>query len=280
MNDQARELRKMVKQMDLPRVIAVTSGKGGVGKTNITINLALALIQLDQRVAILDGDLGLANADVVLGMYPEYNLWHVLKGEKKLREIVMEGPKGLGIIAGGSGIYELANINQLGVKKIFSSLKQIDKLYDFILIDTGAGLHSSVVSILLTVDEILIIATPEPASIADAYGLIKTIVSHKQYPKITVLPNMVNSPKEGKLTWHKINVVTKQFLNFEVHYGGAIFRDPKVLKSVNDQQPFILTYPVSSASRSIAEVAKILLSTHSISYHGDFMGGDCDEFKA
>lgn len=265
MNDQAWELRKIVRQKQkiLPRVIAITSGKGGVGKTNVTINLALALISLNKRVAILDGDLGLANADIVLGMYPEYNIWHVLKGEKKLHEIVMEGPSGLGIISGGSGLAELANVNPVDVRRLLTSLTEFDQMYDFILIDTSAGLSRNVISFLLAVDEMLVIATPEPPSIADAYGLVKTIVSNNEFPKITIVTNKVSSPREGELTWHKINAVANQFLNVDVNYGGFILRDPKVLQAVTDQQPFILAYPASSASRSIIEVAKKLLKTQS-----------------
>lgn len=261
MTDQAAGLRKIVnkEQFKLPRIIAVTSGKGGVGKTNVSVNLAISLIKHKQSVALLDADLGLANADIFLGMYPKHTLWHVLRGEKKLDDIITEGPMGLRIIAGSSGIYELANVNHELLEQFIDSIKQLTNL-DFLIIDTSAGLNRSLIQFLLAVDEILVIATSEPSSIADAYGLIKTIIQRDPKKQIFILANMVRSPNEGKLTWQKINIVTKKFLDYEVKYLGCILHDAKIVTAINDQEPFVLAYPASSASRSMEEIARKILT--------------------
>ena len=261
MKDQAEGLRKIVnkKHLRFPRIIAVTSGKGGVGKTNVSVNLAISLIKHKQHVALLDADLGLANADILLGVYPKYTLWHVLRGEKQLSDIIAEGPMGLKIIAGSSGIYELANLNHAPLEQFINSIKRLAD-FDFLIIDTSAGLNRNLIKFLLAVNEILIIATPEPSSIADAYGLIKTIVQRDPKKKIMILANMVRSPNEGKLTWQKINIVTKKFLDYEVKYIGCILHDAKVVTAINDQEPFVLAYPASSASRSIEEIARKILT--------------------
>ncbi|MGI6225623.1 MAG: MinD/ParA family protein, partial [Peptococcales bacterium] len=163
----------------LTKVITVASGKGGVGKTNFTLNFGLALAELGQKVLILDADLGLANVDVILGIVPKYNLLHVINDEKELSEIVIEGPKGIKIIPGGSGIYELADLKEWQLERFLIRLTTLEKEYDYLLIDTGAGISKNVLDFALAADEIFIITTPEPTSITDAYGLIKTLDKHK-----------------------------------------------------------------------------------------------------
>ncbi len=261
MKDQAESLRQLVRRR-LPqtsRTIAITSGKGGVGKTNISVNLALSLVRLNKKVALLDADLGLANADIVLGVYPNYNLTHVLQGEKEIKNIILEGPLGLHVLAGGSGVYDLANLGQWQLERFIRSMEQLDQEYDFLIIDTGAGIHRSVLSFVLSVDEVIVVTTPEPTSITDAYGMVKTIIQRTPETNIRVLVNMAAIPRDGEIVFQKLNTVVKQFLNRNILYGGYILRDPNVARSVLEQEPFVLAYPVSSATRSIERVAHTLI---------------------
>jgi len=262
MNDQAQRLRDLVNRdpCTVARTVAVTSGKGGVGKTNIAINLALALINMNQKVALLDGDLGLANADLLLGVYPKYTLLDIVNGKRELSDIVIEGPLGLKVIAGGSGVYELANISQMGLDRLISAAIHLNGELDFLIVDTSAGLARKVIRVIMAVSEVLVVATSEPSSIADAYGLIKTILQREPEKEITILANMVRSPNEGLLVWQKINMMTSRFLQREVKYVGGVFFDPKVVSAVRAQQAFLLAYPGSSASRSVYSVAENLLT--------------------
>lgn len=261
MCDQAQGIRNRVSQksVTIPRVLAVASGKGGVGKTNISINLALTLINNNQTVALLDADLGLANADLVLGVYPQYTLLDILTGNKELGDIIVDGPLGLKIIAGSSGVYELANIDQLTLSRFISTAVHLNQDLDFLIIDTSAGLSRNVIALTMAVDEVLVVATSEPSSIADAYGLIKTILQRDPDKEIIVIGNMVRSPNEGMLIWQKINIMTTRFLQREVKYAGCVLYDQKVAAAVQKQQAFVLAYPGSSASRSIQQLAVNLL---------------------
>ncbi|HHX02178.1 MAG TPA: MinD/ParA family protein [Firmicutes bacterium] len=267
MTDQAQLLRNLVNQTAcyIPRTVAVTSGKGGVGKTNIAINLALALINLKQKVALLDGDLGLANADLLLGVYPKYTLVDIVNGKRELRDIIIEGPQGLKVIAGSSGVYELANMNQMGLDRLISAAVHLNQGLDFLIVDTSAGLARSVIRVIEAVNEVLVVATSEPSSIADAYGLIKTIIQREPEKEIVIIANMVRSPNEGLLVWQKINLMTTRFLRREVKYGGSVLYDHKVVAAVRSQQAFILAYPGSIASRSVKTAAENLLTKNYLS---------------
>lgn len=262
MVDQGQGVREIInhKLTPISRLIAVTSGKGGVGKTNVSVNLALALINYNQKVALLDADLGLANADIILGVYPRYTLMDVFNGTKKLDEIVINGPLGLKIIAGSSGVYELATMDPLALGRLIDSAIHLDQFLDFLIVDTSAGLNRNVVQFALALDEILVVATSEPSSIADAYGLVKTILHREPDKQIAVVANMVRSPNEGLLVWQKLNLMTTNFLQRELKYAGSVLYDKRVADAVKEQQPFILAYPGCSASRSIRSVAWNLLT--------------------
>lgn len=261
MKDQAEVLRKMVetKGNTLSRIIAVTSGKGGVGKTNISVNLSLCLARQGYKVALLDADLGLANADIVLGVNPPYTLANVLREEKTIHDIMLDGPLGLKILAGGSGFYELANLSQWRLDLFIKELETIDFEFDFIIVDTGGGIHRNVLSFVLAVEEILVVTTPEPTAITDAYGMIKVIKQKNPQATVQIAVNMVKNPKEAELVCHKLNTVLRQFLNTEVDYAGYVIFDHNVGRSVSLQQPLLLKYPVSAASRSIERIAHYLL---------------------
>lgn len=259
MRDQADGLRKLVKKkVANSRIIVVTSGKGGVGKTNVAVNLALALRQLDFRVALIDVDLGLANVDIVLGVNPRYNLGHVFRGEKTLQEIIIEGPLGLKLLTGGSGITELANLNGWRLDLFIKSLEDLNREFDFVILDTGAGIHQSVLSFALAASEVLVVTTPEPTAITDAYGLIKVIYQRNPKTQIRLVVNMARSPGEAEAVVEKLNSVLREYVRREVDYIGYLLYEQQVNKSVAEQLPVLLTYPSSMASRSIKRIANIL----------------------
>ncbi|MCT4564078.1 MAG: MinD/ParA family protein [Maledivibacter sp.] len=273
MNDQATNLRelissfrqnnnKIIKMNQKPetgaRVLAVTSGKGGVGKTNFTINLGIALSKKNKKVTIIDADLGLGNVDVVLGMVPRFTLANVMRGEASILDIINKGPNGINIISGGSGINDLIDLSREEIDNLISNFYLLNEISDYILIDTGAGINSSVVSFIEASDEVVIVITPEPTSITDAYALIKNIRRSNKSVKLMV--NRIESSKEGYEVYNKINSATKRFLDFEVENLGFIYEDSAVRKSVREQKPFILKFPNSVASKGIDLIAYNLIN--------------------
>ncbi len=259
MKDQAEGLRRLMdKQNATSRIVAVTSGKGGVGKTNIAVNLALALCQMKYRVALLDVDLGLANVDIVLGVTPSYNLGHVFRGEKTLRDIIMEGPLGLKVLSGGSGVADLANLNGWRLEAFIKSLEQLNREFDFVILDTGAGIHRNVLSFVLAATEVLVVTTPEPTAITDAYGLLKVIHQRNAHTKVRLVVNMAKSVNEAEMVADKLNSVLREYVGWEVDYAGPILQESQVGKAVADQQPVLLAFPTSMSSRSLKRIAGVL----------------------
>ncbi|NLM26072.1 MAG: MinD/ParA family protein [Firmicutes bacterium] len=264
MKDQAYVLRRLVKNRDRgskTRIIAITSGKGGVGKTNLSVNLGLALINLGQKVALLDADLGLANVDMLLGIFPEYTLTNVLKGEKNLNQILQTGPLGLQVMPGGSGVFELANLNQFTLERLIHSLENLDGQFDYVLIDTSPGLGSAVINFILAADQVLVVTTTEPTSITDAYGQIKTILQRNPDCNIHLIVNQASSPAQAQSVWERLNTVVQRFLRGNVQFGGYILADHRVKQAVSQQKPFIVAYPNSSASRCVNQIAKGIVDT-------------------
>ncbi len=260
MRDQAEGLRKLVGINDAaPRVIAVTSGKGGVGKTNIATNLSLVLCQMGYRVVLLDVDLGLANVDIVLGITPKFNLGHVFRGEKSLQDIMVEGPLGLKILSGGSGITDLANLNGWRLEVFIKSLEQLNRDFDFVILDTGAGIHRTVLSFVLAATEVLVVTTPEPTAITDAYGLLKVIHQRSPHAQVRLLVNMAKSPNEAELVADKLNSVLREYVAWEVDYIGYILQESHLAKAVSDQQPVLLAFPSAMSSRSLKRIAGTLV---------------------
>lgn len=240
------------------RIVAVASGKGGVGKTNVAVNLSLALVEMGYRVGLIDVDLGLANADIVLGLSPIYNLGHVFRGEKTLQDIVVEGPLGLKLLAGGSGVSDLANLNGWRLEVFVNSLEQLNREFDFVFLDTSAGIHRNVMSFVLATSEVLVVTTPEPTSITDAYGLIKVIYQENPKAQIRLIVNMARSPNEAELVVNKLNSVLREFVKREVEYLGYILYEQQVNKAVAEQLPILLAFPSSMTSRSLKRMARIL----------------------
>lgn len=270
-SDQAVGLRKMMEknhasafpkikeQKKNTRVITITSGKGGVGKTSLSVNLGLALAKQGKKVLLFDADLGLANVNVMLGVLPKYNLYHVVKGHKSLAEIIINTPEGLDIIAGASGYSSLANLSDAQRSKLVSEFDNLGD-YDILLIDTGAGISSSVIDFTMPADEVIVVTSPEPTSITDAYGAIKSIVLENPEKNIKLLVNRSASSLEGRKVAERVINISNQFLNIKIDTLGFIYDDQNVPKSVRKQRPYYLAFPDSKASGCLNHVVARLLN--------------------
>ena len=272
MRDQAEKLRQLVqkshsnnkspviKQPEArARVVTITSGKGGVGKTNFTVNLALALASLGQKVLVIDADLGLANVDVVLGCSAPYNMLNLLENRYKLSDIVTDGPKGIKFMSGGSGIYQLANLSDIQLQHIISQITLLDKWADIILIDTGAGLNRNVLNFVMAADEVVIITTPEPTAITDAYAMIKAYSQHHGRAPLNLVINRVLDMEEGKAVVEKLIKLAYRFLGLKVQSMGFVYEDRNVVNAVKSQVPLLMLYPETISSRCIEHIAQRLL---------------------
>lgn len=244
------------------RVISVTSGKGGVGKTNVVVNLAIALSKLGKRCLVLDADLGLGNIDILLGLTPEFNIGHVLRGEKTMADIVMDGPCGIKILPASSGVYELADLQSEARISIISHLEEFCAAsggFDFMLIDTAAGISGNVLFFNIASREIIVVVTPEPTAITDAYALMKVLRQKYDERAFHLIVNSVKSRKEGLEVYRNISLAGDKFLNISVDYIGCILHDELIYKSVARQMAVIEAYPDSKASRSFAELADAVI---------------------
>lgn len=248
------------KQRQMPRVITVTSGKGGVGKTTFTINLAISLAELGQRVFIIDADLGTANIDVLLNLHPKYNLTHIINKEKELLDIIVEGPGGIHVIPGGSGLQYLANMEDRQFDYLISNLQMLEQYADIIIIDTGAGLSKNVINFVLAADSVIVVTTPEPHSITDAYAIMKVLDEHKFNTSPYLLLNKVDSLKEYQDISSKIIEVANRFLSLKISALGYILEDPVVPKANRRLVPFFLEYPDAAATRCVKNIAQQLLN--------------------
>ncbi|MFW6365826.1 MAG: MinD/ParA family protein [Spirochaetota bacterium] len=257
--DQAANLRKLfVASNEQPkkrtRTIAITSGKGGVGKTSLSVSLAIALARDQSKVTLLDADLGLANVNVVLGTIPKFNLYHVIKGKKKIEDIIVTVPEGIKIIAGAPGYHQLANLDDK-VRDRFIGELDVLKNDDYLIIDTGAGVSQNVLSFIIAADEIIVVTTPEPTAITDAYGINKSIAAQSTENTIRLIVNRVQTVSEARRVAERIINIASQFLNIKVENLGFIYEDPFVAKSVRHQKPFVTGYPKCKASGCINMIA-------------------------
>ena len=237
------------------RIIAVTSGKGGVGKSTVAANLAIALGSFSDQVSLLDADFGLSNIDVLFGMTPQYNIGHVIFGEKEIDEIAITGPNGVRIIPSSSGVQELADMNSSQRRSLIRSLQKYSRDTDWLLIDTAAGISVNVTQLIGMASETIVVTTPEPTAIVDAYAIIKVIAAEKFNAPVSLIVNKAANAKEAEGVANQIRNVTKQFLSRDVEYLGYITRDPMVNKAVMRQEPITLCYPESPASRCFDRIA-------------------------
>ena len=237
------------------RVIAVTGGKGGVGKTNISVNLGAALANRGNRVVLLDGDMGLANIDVVLGLTPAKNISDVLSGEATLKDVMVEGPSGMKVIPAASGVQDMVNLSSAHHSGIIHAFSELSDQLDVLIIDTAAGISSDVVNFVKASQEVLVVVCDEPASITDAYGLIKMLSTKHGVDHFRVLANMVRSDQEGMSLFSKLQKVTSRFLDINIQYAGCIPHDENLRKAIKRQRAVYQAYPKSNASIAFDKLA-------------------------
>lgn len=243
-----------------PHVITLTSGKGGVGKTNITANLACQLSKLRRRVMILDADLGLANIDIIFGISPQFNIGHVLAGEKTLSEILIEGPSGIRILPASSGIVDATEISEAQKILLLQQMEDLEPDFDYLLIDTSGGINGNVIYFALAGQTTLVIVTHEPTSLADAYALIKVLSISYHQTNFTIVVNEVSGEPEALEVYRRLSSATDRFLNVALDYAGFIPHDPRVRQAVRAQKPFMELYPSCNAAKGIKEIARNLIA--------------------
>lgn len=237
------------------RVVAITSGKGGVGKTTLTASLAVSLTALGKRVFVIDADLGTANMDIVLGLSPKYNLTHLITGERSLLEIAVPAPGGFALIPGGSGLQELTQLSESQFSQVIRSFNQLEDLSDFILLDTGAGISRDVSNFLLASDEVIVVTTPEPHAITDAYAINKVMTSLGVRAPRKVIVNRVEGELEASVVSSKLKKVVRQYLNDELEFLGGVREDRAVTLSLKKQSPLLLFDPDSNAAKDIVRIS-------------------------
>ncbi|HEY8538106.1 MAG TPA: MinD/ParA family protein [Steroidobacteraceae bacterium] len=237
------------------QVIAVTGGKGGVGKTSVAVNLATALASVGRRAMLLDGDLGLANVDVLLGLSPRYTMAHVLSGERSLEEIIVESPQGIQVVPGASGVADLANLSAAGHLSLVQAFSSLSTRVDVLIVDTAAGIAHSVVQFSQAAQHVLIVVCDEPASLTDAYALVKVLSRHHRVTHFRVVANMVRTPGDGEILFQKLQRVTSKFLDVTLEYVGEIPEDPYLRRSIREQRPVVAAFPACPSSRAFKKLA-------------------------
>lgn len=264
--DQAEQLRiiKANRQSrPLARVITVTSGKGGVGKSNTAINLAIQFKKMGKRVIILDADFGLANIEVMFGAVPKHNLCDLIYQKKNIKEIITWGPMDVGFISGGSGIAGMSNLSRDYLTYIIQNLAELDAIADIIIVDTGAGIADAVLEFLVASGEILLVTTPEPTSITDSYSLLKALCRHPRFKesdtKIKMIANRVEKESEGEILFNKLNAVVARYLKITMTYLGSVMQDNMLMKAVMQQMPVSLQNPQAKSSQAFEKIALRLL---------------------
>lgn len=240
------------------RVIAVSSGKGGVGKTNSAVNLAVAFSNMGKKVLLLDADLGLGNLDVLLGLAPKYNIGHLLRGEKSIEEVIVNGPAGIMILPASSGVHELTDLGTEQRLALSSHLENMAAGIDMMIIDTGAGISRNVLFFNMAAEEILVVVTPEPTSITDAYALMKVLFKKHGERKFKLVVNQVKSKKDAFEVYRKISLAAERFLNISVDYLGCVLQDENVPRSVIRQRAVVELFPETKASVCYQELARAI----------------------
>ncbi len=248
------------KNKERARIISVTSGKGGVGKTNFTVNFAIELARRGKKVLIIDADFGLSNIDVVLGITPRYDLSQVINGKRRIEEVITDGPYGVKFISGGSGVYDLISVNRDDIEMFLSELLRLEKIVDVIIFDTGAGVNRNNIQLIQASDEVILVTTAEPPAIVDAYALTKTVIKVDKATKIRLVINRAENFSESEEIFNKFKNVAHNYLGIDIKKLGYITDDFSVSKAVKAQKPFTIQFPNCTASRNISEIAKRFLN--------------------
>lgn len=251
--------QQAIKREILPEIITVTSGKGGVGKTNISVNLGILLKHRRQRVLLMDADLHLGKLDVVIGATPRYTLAELIDGSRSLEQIIMNHPSGIDILPATSGDLNLLEADARMLKILAESFASIQARYDYLIVDTGAGVSPTVLTMALGADKVILVVTPEPASISDVYAMIKVIRSKSPELPLILLPNRLKSLEDGLELHKKLNLITQKFLKTNLLYGGSIVEDTAIGQAIIRQRPYVLEYPKSQAAHNLQLVCHRLL---------------------
>lgn len=273
MLDQAASLRKLINDGELEekksksKIITVTSGKGGVGKSNFVVNLAITLQNKGKKVLIFDADLGMGNDDVLMGLYPKHNIFDIIFTDLELKDIIIEGTNGVSLIPAGSALSKAQDLQESEKKVFLEKLETLDE-YDYILMDTGAGVNKDVLSFIAASEELIVITTPEPTSLTDGYSLIKATDHYKLKTSAKIIVNKAFTKEEGEDTYNKFNRAVSKFLKINVEYLGCIVDDKKLVQSVRQQKPFVVLYPNCDAARDIENIALKLLGQEIDSING------------
>lgn len=276
--DQAQQLRNVIKKQNqkairqTARVLTVTSGKGGVGKSNLSVNLAIQFRKMGKRVLIFDADFGLANVEVMFGAIPKFNLSDLIYRGKDISEIITEGPMEIGFISGGSGILGLNNLTKEQIGYLVKCLEKLSTMTDVIIVDTGAGISDSVLEFVLTSPEVILVSTPDPSSLTDSYSLLKALHHHPDFAKnksqIYVVSNRVTNAKEGRQLFDKLDSVVRQFLSGKIQYLGAIPQDSALEKAVRQQKPVSLSSPGAKSAEAFENIAKAIMNENDVAVSG------------
>ncbi|HSH34791.1 MinD/ParA family protein, partial [Schnuerera sp.] len=258
MKDQAEKLRELMKEKvnnkikpltkNKAKVVAITSGKGGVGKTNFAINLAISIKRLGYKVLVLDADLGLANIEILTGTNIKYTVADLIVNNKSIHEVLGDGPEGIKLISGGTGLHELSLMNDDNIHNLLIEIEKLEYLADYIIIDTGAGISNTVLHFVMAADEVILITTPDPTSVMDGYTMIKALTNNGYRGKLNIVTNIVSSRKEAIETFNKLNAASNSFLKIELTFLGYLEKNNIVLKAVKNQTPILLFSPKSSLS--------------------------------
>ena len=269
MLDQAQRLRQLARETEIhidkigdeAKIITVTSGKGGVGKSNFVVNLGIVLQQMGKSVLIFDADVGMGNDDVLMGFLPRYNVYDIISNNKEIDEVIIEGPHGVKLLPGGSGVNKIDEIEEWKRKEFLNKLATL-KGFDYILMDTGAGINRTVLGFIKCCEELIIVTTPEPTSLTDAYSLIKAVNHFNIRTSAKVVVNRVLSDKEGEVTFNKFKNASERFLKIELEHLGNISEDRRLIQSVREQRPFVINYPNCEAATDLKKVALRLIGSN------------------
>ncbi len=270
--DQAEKLRNIIKKNQISsseskvqtaRVITVSSGKGGVGKSNVAINLAVQFKKMGKKVLILDADFGLANIEVMFGAIPKYSLADVIYKGMGIRDVITNGPMDIGFISGGSGVVGMNNLGSDTLNFLVKNIAKLDEMADVVIIDTGAGISEAVLEFLLASEEIILVTTPEPTSITDSYSLLKALKSNSRFrneTKLRVIANKVASTEDGQQLYHKLATVVEQYLGLETSLLGVIPQDVALKNAVMQQSPVTIASPSAQSARAFQDIADTLMN--------------------